>query len=155
MSRIRNIAIYIAFTLLLDDFQLTGKWHYYSVILNLLFLVFCCLKFLKAFYPPSPHSLPLQWRILIVSLTTLTGTVIFPTCFLFEQPCNLISHLFTDTIIISLVRLELFFVLNVKRHVVDCRTGGKAKTLKVAKDALSSGKSVVVDNTHRSVTVTL
>jgi hypothetical protein len=41
------------------------------------------------------------------------------------------------------------------RHVVDCRTGGKAKTLKVAKDALSSGKSVVVDNTHRSVTVTL
>jgi hypothetical protein len=54
-----------------------------------------------------------------------------------------------------LVRLGFFCtLLNVKRHVVDCRTGGKAKTLKVTKDALSSGKSVVVDNTHRSVTVT-
>jgi hypothetical protein len=63
--------------------------------------------------------------------------------------------MFTDTIIISLVRLGLFFVLIVKRHIADCRTGGKAKTLKVTKDTLSSGKSVVVDNTHRSVTVTL
>ncbi len=66
------------------------------------------------------------------------------------------SHLFTDTIIISMVRLGFFgILLNVKRHVLNCRTGGKAKTLKVTKDALSSGKSVVVDNTHRSVTVTL
>jgi len=35
-----------------------------------------------------------------------------------------------------------------------CRSGGKAKTLKIAKDALAAGKSVVVDNTHRSVRVT-
>jgi hypothetical protein len=63
----------------------------------------------------------------------------------------------TETIIISLISIGVFFVilLNVKRHLLNCRTGGKAKTLKVTKDALSSGKSVVVDNTHRSVIATL